>query len=330
MALAGNAPCPYGGSLAMNPIDTATLYAGSCNEGIWKSTDCGASWVHINTGMNGAVLDGGRQWTFQIDPTNPDVLYTNSGYGSMSNGAFKSTDGGVNWQQIWPPADPALQNVVQYDFVGKIVMDPADHTHLLLSFHATCAAPHSQACFAESADAGGSWHFIEGDPSWNGGEGQAVYFLDGSTTWLWGSQANGLWRTTDAGAHWSPVTDAMAQGHAAGQLYRAKTGVFYLPVLNGILRSPDGVTWNLVPNSGNIMFGAVGDGTTMFASRGFPWDPSTVLYEPFWTSPESDGQTWTQLDSPMLSNGGELAYDKTRNILYSADLGAGFWRVVTK
>lgn len=112
-------------------------------------------------------------------------------------------------------------------------------------------------------------------------------------------------------------------------MYRSKTGVFYLPVLNGILRSPDGITWDIVPNSGSIMNGLTGDGTRMWASRGFPWDPSTNLYLPFWSSPESDGLTWTQMDSPQLSNGGELKYDTDHHLLYSSNLGAGFWRVVT-
>jgi hypothetical protein len=328
--IAGIAPCPYGGAFVMNPHDPAMLYVGSCNQGIWKSTDCGASWEHVNTGKNGATLDGGRQWTFVIDPVDPNVLYTNSGYGSKSNGAFKSVNGGVDWEQMWPPADPALAKVVEYNFVGGVAMDPGDHTHLLITFHAKCAAPHTEACFGESTDAGATWHLIDGQADWAGGEGQAVYFLENGKTWLWGSQSNGLWRTADAGAHWAPVTDKMAQGHGAGQMYRSKTGVFYLPVLNGILRSPDGIDWNIVPNSGSIMAGCTGNGTTMFASRGFPWDPSTNLYLPFWTSPESDGLHWTQMESPKLSNGGDLQYDKVHHVLYSTDLGAGVWRVVTE
>jgi hypothetical protein len=330
MPIEGNAPCPYGGAFVMDPEDPTTLYVGSCNQGIWKSSDCGASWLHINTGSNGATLDAGRQWTFSIDPTDSNVLYTNSGYGSMSNGAFKSTDGGVNWQVLWPPPDqPELAKVVAYNFVAQVMMDPQDHQHLLITFHATCAAPHAEACFGESTDAGATWKLIDGQADWVGGEGQAVYFLDNSSTWLWGSQSNGLWRTENAGATWNPVTDKMAQGHGAGQLYRASDGTFYLPVLNGILRSPDGITWTLVPDSGNIMMGMTGNGKTMWASRGFPWDPSDKLYLPFWSSPESDGQTWTQVDSPMLSNGGALRYDPDHHVLYSSNLGAGFWRVVT-
>jgi hypothetical protein len=328
MPLAGNEPCPYGGAFVMDPQDPTTLYVGSCNQGIWKSSDCGASWQHINTGKNGAVLDGGRQWTFSIDPVDSKVLYANSGYGKMSNGAFKSTDGGVNWEQLWPPTQADLAKVVEYNFVAQVVMDPSDHEHLLITFHAKCAAPHSEACFGESHDAGASWKLIDGQADWAGGEGQFIYFLDSSSTWLWGSQSNGLWRTENAGVSWKPVTDKMAQGHGAGQMYRAADGVFYLPVLGGILRSPDGITWTLVPDSGSVMAGLTGDGMTMWASRGFPWDPSDKLYLPFWSSAESDGQTWKQLDSPKLSNGGALRYDADHHILYSSNLGAGFWRVV--
>jgi hypothetical protein len=79
------------------------------------------------------------------------------------------------------------------------------------------------------------------------------------------------------------------------------------------------------------MAGVAGDGTTMWASRGFPWNPGQgpAPYLPFWTSPESDGTIWTQMQSPMLSNGGGLLYDPGHHILYSSDEYAGFWRVVT-
>ncbi len=331
------APCPYGGEFVMNPLDPSMLYVGTCNEGVWKTTDCGSTWVHVNTGTNGEALDTGRQWTFLIDPVHPEVLYTNSGYNAYVNGgmfdgngvsgAFKSTNGGVDWQVIWPPADPALANVVQYNFVGHVAMDPTNTQHLLVSFHAACAAPHSAACFGESMDGGATWKLIDGLPQWNGGEGQAIYFLENGSTWLFGSQSNGLWRSSDSGAHW--VDLKVTQGHAAGALYRATDGTFYMATPGGILRSPDGVTWALVPSSGDTMLGITGNGTTMFASRGFPWDPSTTLYEPFWTSPEGDGQHWTRMTSPMLSNGGSLAYDKVHHLLYSTNLGAGVWRVVT-
>src|SRR5258706_1958344 len=150
--LPGNAPCPYGGAFVMNPQDPAMVYRGSCNQGIWRTTDCGATWVHINTGKNGATLDAGRQWTFVIDPVDLNVLYTNSGYGTKSDGAFKSTNVGVDFEEMWPPAEPALAKIVEYNFEGGVAMDPSDHAHLLITFHAKCAPPHTEACFGESTD----------------------------------------------------------------------------------------------------------------------------------------------------------------------------------
>lgn len=42
-------------------------------------------------GRKGSVIDSGMNWTFAVDPQEPEVIYTNSGYGS--NGLFKSTNG---------------------------------------------------------------------------------------------------------------------------------------------------------------------------------------------------------------------------------------------
>jgi hypothetical protein len=38
----------------------------------------------------------------KIDPENPQVLYTNNGYGPYDNGLMKSSNGGVDWEQSWP------------------------------------------------------------------------------------------------------------------------------------------------------------------------------------------------------------------------------------
>jgi len=149
-------------ALAMNPKNPAVVYFGTHQIGIWKSTNCGSTWIHVNTGekrrcarrrfFNGA---------FAIDPVNPEVLYANSGY-SSSSGAWKSTNGGVDWKALWPPADPDLAKVVQYNFVHKIRIDPTDHQHLLISFHAACNAPYKSACIAESKDSGTTWKMVNG------------------------------------------------------------------------------------------------------------------------------------------------------------------------
>lgn len=333
--LPGPEDCQFGVSaFVMDPSDYATLYLGTCEMGVWKSTDCGATWAHVNTGPGGSALDTGRQWNFAIDPNDPNVLYTNSGYngGPEGSGEFKSTDGGVSWSQVWPPSDPDLASIVEYNFVGGIAIDPDDHQHLLLTFHAKCSAPYNEACIGESNDAGATWRLINGDPSWQGGEGQGAWFLDNGHTFLWGAETNGLWRTDDDGDSWSQVAENGSIGHAKGQLHRTDEGRYFLGGSSGILTSADGTSWSLISGSGpQLVTGLVSDGTNMYASSGFPWNPGQgpPPYHPFYTAPESDGMAWTNMDSPLLANGGQLAYDTDHHVLYSSNGDAGFWRVVT-
>jgi hypothetical protein len=338
----GGNNCDYGTlAFVLDPQHPSTIYLGTCNHGIFKSTDSGATWVHINTGANGTMLDGSRQWTMVIDPVNPQVLYTNAGYGQGNsqlgaNGAWKSSNGGVDWQQIWPPTDPSnadLTNIVQYNFVAQVSIDPTDHQHIFLSWHGTCAAPYTSTCFGESKDAGATWIMHNGDPRWQASEAQTIYIID-SNRWLFANHADGLWQTSDRGATWTLI-DPNGAGHWPAQLYQARNGVFYIGADTGIYRSPDGVNWTHLPNTCSLVTGLVGDGTTMYAScygALTPWVP--VGSNPYLLSAESDGVTWTTSPwAPPLgafTQGGTMAYDPVNHYLFSSNGTQGFWRVRTQ
>jgi hypothetical protein len=321
VSLPGPADAAFGTNrFAVDPTNAGTLYLGTTEQGIWKTTDCGATWIHVNTGRNGKSLDVGRQWTVVIDPVDPQVMYANAGYGSCvastglcSSGLFKSTNAGVDWDEVWPhnAPDPKSAN----GFVGDVRMDPKDHLHLLLGFH-------EAGGIAESNDAGASWQLVAG---W---DGAGSWFLD-STTWL--SSKNGLWRTTDGGKNWNQVSDANSSGHQTGFLFHAANGAYYLGAQEGIVRSVDGVAWSIVPKSGQLVKGVIGDGTTMYAS-GFAtcFDFGTNL-QPFMTSQESDGLTWKTMASPPKTEGSDfIGYDTDHHVLYSSECQHGFWRVRTR
>jgi len=108
---------------------------------------------------------------------------------------------------------------------------------------------------------------------------------------------------------------------------RAKDGTFFAAGADGIWRSSDGKvpTWKLVPNTGPIVGGLVSDGTSMFASTCYFGGFCNPRYL---RSPETDGNTWTQMTSPTMSQGGNMGYDKAHKLLYSSNLDAGLWRVV--
>lgn len=311
--------------VTFNPSDSSNVYLGTTKSGLHKSTDCGATWSHLDTGTLAADIDKGATLAL-LDPIDPKVLYTFSLYGT--NGFFKSTNGGVDFTQI---LSPTITKYAPYGgFVGGYAMDPGNHLHLLVTWHQVCEAPYTSACFAETKDGGATWTMRNGNPSWNGGEGAAMQFLD-SKTWLFSSASNGMWRTTDEGMTWTQVPGATIS-HGVGQLYHSPNGPYFLGSANGVLYSADGATWSLVPNSGNLIAGVVGDGTTVWASAAFPYNPGAhpPPFQPYVSALESAPMMWTTFGSPQMTSGGFLAYDPDHHLLYSANYWEGLWRVVVK
>jgi pimeloyl-ACP methyl ester carboxylesterase len=87
---------PGGGvyALAIDPITSnitpRTLYAGTPLEGVFKSTDAGATWSAANVGLPDAGV-----YALATDPGTPQTLYA----GTL-RGVFKSTDGGSTWNAL--------------------------------------------------------------------------------------------------------------------------------------------------------------------------------------------------------------------------------------
>jgi hypothetical protein len=325
-------------AFAVDPVNSGTLYVGTVYQKMWKSTDCGSTWAPLGTGRHASSWDHAMNWTFAVDPVEANVVYTNSGYGTQGAGLLKSTNAGVDWDIIWPPAQqPDLAAHFQYNFANVLTIDPADHHHLVLTFHEACiGVPGVATCIAESFDAGATWKLLPGDPAWVGNEGQLFYFLDDSHTWIWASQSNGFYRSENSGASWTVLLNDKGKpffpSHLQGAgLYRAKNGVFYVAAGDGILRSPDGKTWTVTANTGPIGGGLASDGTTIFASRCFFDGFCAAGTKVFLSSPETDGVTWTLLpNGPPLAMGGEMHYDSGHHLLFASTFKKGFWRVVTK
>jgi len=217
-------------------------------------------------------------------------------------------------------------------------MDPSDHLHLLLTFHESCLPPHAHVCIAETFDAGKSWQLHDGDSRWTSdGEGVKAYFLEDKNTWLWMSQADGMWRSTDAGKTWTQLTSENANHLQSTQVHRTKNGTFLVGGMGSFWRSPTGTsagTWTKIATPGTLPGGVVSDGNTIYMSTcyypGF-CDPAFDMI--YLTASENDVDTWTPMASPPISvmkSGGILGYDPGHHMLFSSNTGGGFWRLVTK
>jgi photosystem II stability/assembly factor-like uncharacterized protein len=304
-------------NVVVDPIHAGTLYVGTDHAGLQKSTNCGKDWTKVNTGNNGALLDTGIIWSMVIDFLNPDTIFAGSLYG-QDNSLFKSTNGGVDWTSMAPPGSE-IYNTVEYNFFQDLAIDPTDHEHIVLSFHANCTGATGPQCMAETTDGGANWRLFKG-PLDGWGEGAGPLILGGSK-FILGTTQNGIYYTSDSGANWEKVGPGTDH-----QMYHAVDGSYYTGSDYGINKSTDGGhTWRQIQNSPHG-YGIIGDGKRLFNSLRNAGDQ-----KPYFTSPENDGETWTPLASPPMDQGAVyFAHDPDHHVIYSANTSSGLWRIVTQ
>lgn len=298
-------------AFVIDPQDTATVYLGSSGQGIFKSTDCGATWIHVSHGD----VDQGRNGSMVIDPIDSQVLYTDGRYGPV--GVFKSTNGGVDWKQILPP--DIASAFIFGGMVEWIAMDPTDHRHLTVTPHFNCEGAHAPNCMLETMDGGDTWRVIDNVPA--AGELSGQVMLD-RNTWLVALPFGGLWRTADGGATWAHVYD----GGAGPYIYTAADGSYYMPGnLAGVIHSTDGINWTPIP-SANQSGALAATKTALFSDIGL----NDSMY---FSAPIDNPTQWSGLDKvpvPQGNGGWMLHGDADHNIVYSSNFKGGFWRYVQK
>ncbi len=101
--------------LAVHPTETHTVFAGA-DDGVYKSTDGGQSFEHIDSPMN--KLD---VWKIAFDPSDPNTMFA----GTRPAALFRSTDGGESWAPCRADIAEECPNV-RIPRVTALTVDPAD------------------------------------------------------------------------------------------------------------------------------------------------------------------------------------------------------------
>ena len=72
-------------------FNSATVWLGTKNSGgLYKSTDCGATFTLASTGANGALMGSGEMVSMQVDPIAPGVIYATSWTGAEGVGSRRT------------------------------------------------------------------------------------------------------------------------------------------------------------------------------------------------------------------------------------------------
>lgn len=266
---------PPGGEithLLVHPRNPQTLWAGTPTAGVFKSIDGGASWNPANQG-----LDRQDVQALAVAPGSPQILYAAAGgrvyrsengartwaavlscgegpppcpfvsvqqlvvhpeerqtvFATTFRGVFKSVDGGARWRRVR----------VSASFIYTLAFEPGDPQVLY-------AAGGGQ--LFKSLDGGSSWAL------WNesriGAVNGQILVIDPRNPrrmWMGGFTSDGVYRSTDGGAHWHRSRSGLTN-FTANALALSPAGGPGLPAVwtgnrDGLFRSLNGgVTWEPV------------------------------------------------------------------------------------
>ena len=220
---------PYGGdvlALAINPTTSSTLYAGTADGGVFKSTDSGATWFAVNAGLTNPIAHVNPVVrALVVDPTTPTTLYAGT-----YDGVFKSTDSAGTWVQ----ANTGLT----YRGVDALILDPTTPTTLY-------AGTFGGGVF-KSTDSGGMWAEVNAGLT---NVGLSVYALaiDPSKphTLYAGTFGGGVFKSTDSGGSWAAINVGLVNLNAPALAIDPSTpATLYAGTHQGVFKSTDaGGTW---------------------------------------------------------------------------------------
>jgi len=304
-------------NLAIDPSNHGVLYATADQNGLWKSTNCGASWVRLGKPPAVGASPSNRYTTpyldspieVLVDPGDSAHLIATQGVRGTALGFWVSHNSGATWTT--PTAFYNLSQTTATNDVTQFSVDPSNFNHIIVGSHSPWPGlPNSGI-------------FLYDIPS---GQGN-------SKTWLVGDTVSaGMWRTADGGNTWTQVTTYEAV-HAGGEVWYSTSGTIYTgSTPYPICSNDNGLTWRQVNSTGLNYFyyyAVVGDGTTLYTMPANAQQTPAVT-GPYLVTPESTGATsaWTRYQggAQTFTNGPfQLLYDSTNGLMYSGNWNAGLW-----
>ena len=238
-------------TLAIDPSNPSTLYAGTFGSGVFKSTNGGATW----TAGAGGLPQNFNVQALIVDPSNPSTLYAGGGLLAGGGGLFKSTNGGASWTA----ASSGIPPSVLARGVTVLAIDPSNASTL----YAGTGGGQVGAGLFKSTDGAGNW--TSANPSTGELAGTQLENItalvidpsDPSTVYAGGEVSgrlgvlSGVFKLTNGGTLWTvarsgltnPFVTALAVDPSVPSTLYAGTG-------GGVFKSTDGGAFWVVASSG--------------------------------------------------------------------------------
>src|SRR5437764_7440324 len=188
-------------------------YMGATGGGLWKTTDGGTTWRPVT---DGSPVTSSSVGAVAVAASNPDIVYIGTGEADIrgniiqGDGAYKSIDAGKTWTKV---------GLAETQNISKIRVHPTNPDIVYVAAFGHHAAANPERGIFRSKDGGKSWDKILFRDNKTGAidlildpnNPQIIYAA------LWeayrnswemssGGPGSGLFKSTDAGEHWTEIT----------------------------------------------------------------------------------------------------------------------------
>jgi photosystem II stability/assembly factor-like uncharacterized protein len=197
------------------PGQPNVFYIGFDNGGVWRSTDYGSTWHPLfdnePTGSIGAIA---------VSPSDPNIIYVGTGAGiirpdlAVGDGVYKSTDAGRTWTHL---------GLRDSQMIAMIDVDPRNPNRLFVAALGHPYGPNPERGIFRSVDGGSTFEKVLYKDEYTSGNDVRIDPSDPNVVYatLWqqqqsfiegggfGGSGNGIFKSTDGGTTWKPLTDGL-------------------------------------------------------------------------------------------------------------------------
>jgi len=202
------------------------LYAGSCCGGVWASDDLGETWQAVFDKEASTAIGA-----LAVAPSNPDILWVGTGESNIFRssytgvGVYKSTDNATSFQHM---------GLIATGTIGRIIVHPTDPNIVYVASAGQEWVENEMRGVFKSTDGGRTWtHSLKISPK-TGVNDLAMDPKDPNILYAgawqrqrrkWndprveaGFSEGGIFKTTDAGRTWTPLTNGLPASNVLGRI----------------------------------------------------------------------------------------------------------------
>jgi photosystem II stability/assembly factor-like uncharacterized protein len=238
-------PLNIGGRVtALAPVrGGSTVYLGSANGGVFKSTNSGVNWTPVFDD-NGIYSIG----ALALDPADSNVVYVGTGEANASvdsydgDGLFRTRDGGQSWEHL------GLETTAR---IARVAVDPQNSDRIFVAAMGAQFSTGPDRGLYRSEDAGASWTRVlfvndstgASDVAFNPAHPETVF----CATWerirrpsyrrAFGPDC-GIWRSADHGTTWTRLQSGLPApsdtvGRIALAIAASRPSTIYAQIVSG-------------------------------------------------------------------------------------------------